>query len=470
METVKADDETANLTGEAAQLQRVRDGDREAFTQIVTAHWDEAARFARHLVGRPDAEDLTSDVFERLFAALVKGLGPREAVRPYLFRMIRNAAIDQYRHRREAIEGPGMIDEGSELDEHNRVLESRLVRNAFLALPTRWQQVLWLYYVEQHDRSEISAELGLRPGAVSQLALRAREAFRAAYLAEYARFVDDDGTEHPTELLASYVTGRACPGDVARVRDHLRTCQPCSDAVVEMRAMTKGLRATLLVVIGPILGSLGWRLALAGDQPGGTRLARWGRQVPALSTAAVTIVVGGLLGLDYARRTAESWAEPGTLRADATARARQRTPVALASTTPTAAPAGPTIMPPQTARPSSIAKAAPPRATPGPGHTPSPMPSPAATTAPTLTPTPTPMPTPPDRPTPTAPATTPSGGDPTTPPLDQPSWEQPAPSAPPAIPVPIGVDPKMPPEYVEPTMQPECTDPAMPPECAQPTP
>lgn len=420
---------------EAALLRRVRLGDRDAYAELVAAHWPEAVRFATHLVGWGDAEDLVVDVFERLRAALDKGLGPTAGVRPYLFRMLRNAAIDRHRRKHDLAVDPATIEEQAQVDDHTAILESGLVRAAFTSLPQRWQQVLWLSYVEQQDRTEVANELGVRPGAVSQLALRAREGFRVAYLTEYARFARDAQGEHPTDVLPDYVAGKAAQDQADLVEEHLHDCAPCSDAVIEMRAMTKGLRVALLLVIGPIMGGLGWTFATAGASVGGARSVRTGGRTIVLSVSAVAMVAGLAFGADYYRRETASDLAQASMVPGVTEVRRPTPPLSVrpagspgvgaaspqtdlvttapvVSTRPIVHPPRPRPAPPprETHRPTVTPRPPAPTwtqpVTPAPSPTATtPSPTPALTPSPTLSPTPGPTSTPTLSPIPTSPPT-----------------------------------------------------------------
>ena len=70
-------------------------GDEQASGELYQRHHAAVLGYARGLVrDQHMAEDLTSEAFVRTFAALRRGLGPRGACRPYLYTVVRNAAVD----------------------------------------------------------------------------------------------------------------------------------------------------------------------------------------------------------------------------------------------------------------------------------------------------------------------------------------------------------------------------------------
>ncbi|MBU3976649.1 sigma-70 family RNA polymerase sigma factor [Propionicimonas sp.] len=414
----------SDLKLEAECLAKVRGGDAGAFTEIVGAYRSVVFGFAAHLVGPADAEDLTSDVFERLLAGLLKGAGPTGPLRPYLLRMVRNAAVDVYRGRREIPQESVAADRSQSADLYEHTLEAPLVRGAFASIPQRWQQVLWLVYVEQHNRVEVAEELGMRPGAVSQLALRARDGFRAAYLAQY---VGAAGSEHPAHLLPAYSLRKASKADAITVEQHVLSCRECRDALLEVGSIARHLGSALLVAVGPWVLTLPWRAAasLSEDRrpPG---LATAASVIGGIATICATVILAfGAVQID----TVES-ALPGGLRGTESPLSNT---APHSSTSPTARPS--TEMPSGPAEPPSVgsqpaASARP--VEPVPTHQ---VPS----AAPTLSAPPSPISTAP------APSATSSGGGhptPTSTPADdpplppQPSWWEPPVVLPTLVPVP----------------------------------
>ena len=91
------DDETLNRLVEDAKR-----GDREAFGRIFDAYATPVYRFIASRVGRPsDAEDLTQLVFVKALEALPRYEARGIPFGGWLFRLARNAVIDQVRTRKE---------------------------------------------------------------------------------------------------------------------------------------------------------------------------------------------------------------------------------------------------------------------------------------------------------------------------------------------------------------------------------
>lgn len=206
---------------DCALLARVRSGDTEAYAALYDAHHHAALRVAIAVAGPCRAEDLVAEAFTRTLQLLLTGRGPDRRFRAYLFAAIRNTHVNGLRQGAR-LTHVGDITEVDRPDPGHAVLptslENDLVADAMQALPTRWQQVLWLTVVEERPLDEVSEILGCSPNAVAQLAFRAREALRLSYLVQHverpvgpscstvvpllARQARDGSTRHRTRLVA----------------------------------------------------------------------------------------------------------------------------------------------------------------------------------------------------------------------------------------------------------------------------
>src|SRR6218665_2238821 len=144
-----------------------RAGDPDAYGQLWKRHYCAAKHAAISATSTFDPDDLAQEAFAA-----------------YLLARVRNRACSWGRAKREHASGylieeladPMTLEYGSD-----RELERSLTRDAFRALPERWQQVLWYTEVEGLRLTTVAEKLGIRPGAASQLALRAREGLREAW-------------------------------------------------------------------------------------------------------------------------------------------------------------------------------------------------------------------------------------------------------------------------------------------------
>ncbi|WP_168221189.1 sigma-70 family RNA polymerase sigma factor [Actinomadura sp. WMMA1423] len=297
---------------DADLLAAAGEGDDEASDELFRRHHTAVLRYARGLVRDQHlAEDLTSEAFTRTFAAMREGGGPREACRPYLYTVVRNTATDWARGARRTVVTDEVAewasapeDEPPDLDELDA-----LVR-AFRSLPERWQTVLWYTVIEDEPVGQVADLLGMEKGAVSQLAFRAREGLRQAFLAASA-----GGRPGCAEFTAQLAASLRRPGRRRgrALRRHLESCEECRRASREMADLNGRLRRALpvgVVLLGAPsapLGPLG-ALAPAASLPGWTLPAAVAGGVATGSAIILFTTVGG--GPGEGPRTAPPPAAP----------------------------------------------------------------------------------------------------------------------------------------------------------------
>ncbi len=248
-------------------IARARDRDQSAFGMLYERHREAALRAARGFRGI-DSDDLVNEAFIRIYACLAKGRGPNGAFRPYLYRTIRNVALDWLRrpseiamdeeHLTECIDDGGASPDASHHVE--AALERSLTVRAFRSLPERWQTVLWYTEVEGLDPHEVAPLLGLKPNAVAALAYRARDGLRSAWLTAH---VESAGLDGECRWVAAHVAQSArhtlAPADRARRDHHLAQCARCAVIVEEV----DDVGARLALVLLPLFLGAGAATAFA---------------------------------------------------------------------------------------------------------------------------------------------------------------------------------------------------------------
>jgi RNA polymerase sigma factor (sigma-70 family) len=157
-----------------------RAGSERAFAEIMRRYQRPLQFYCLHLVGAPRAEDAVQQAFMQAFISLRDGARREIALRPWLYRIARNCAIDLLRKQPfdhdeldPEFDGmpqtPGVFEQKEEL--------ARIVA-AIQALPEGQRRALTLRELEGRSYGEISAALGHTDSGVRQLIFRARTALR----------------------------------------------------------------------------------------------------------------------------------------------------------------------------------------------------------------------------------------------------------------------------------------------------
>jgi RNA polymerase sigma-70 factor (ECF subfamily) len=182
------------LPEEQALLERLRTGDEAAFTSLFERHWDAVCRLLVRLTGDADAAgDLAQEVFVQLYRK--PPLNEDVPLRAWLFRVALNRGYNalradrRRRSREETVAGDptaGGADGaavGESLEEiANRVEERDSVRHVLMRLSERQRDCLVLR-ANGLSYAEIAVAIGVAPGSVGTLLVRAERAFKAEYLA-----------------------------------------------------------------------------------------------------------------------------------------------------------------------------------------------------------------------------------------------------------------------------------------------
>lgn len=156
----------------------VRDGYEVAFEEIVRRYRKPLDRFAAGIVGGR-SEDVTQDAFSKALLAL-RGSEAEIELRPWLYRIVRNTALNDLRDRAPAAEElserlPGARSAAAEVESRE---ELRDLMGRLQALPEPQRAALVMRELEGLSHEEIAAALGVSGGAARQAIYRARAAVR----------------------------------------------------------------------------------------------------------------------------------------------------------------------------------------------------------------------------------------------------------------------------------------------------
>jgi RNA polymerase sigma factor (sigma-70 family) len=159
----------------------VRDGYDAAFEEIVRRYRKQLDRFATGIVGGR-AEDVTQDAFSKALLAL-RGSEAEIELRPWLYRIVRNTALNDLRDRAPLAEElseqlPGGRSAAAEAEARE---ELRNLMEQLGALPEPQRAALVMRELEGLSHEEIAAALGVSGGAARQAIYRARAALRDGF-------------------------------------------------------------------------------------------------------------------------------------------------------------------------------------------------------------------------------------------------------------------------------------------------
>ena len=116
---------------------------------------------------RADAEDLCSDVFEKIQRKLADFDPSKASVSTWVFTITRNTVIDHYRRSKPAEELDETLSDDTEIDEGLLNSESLSeLAGALRALPEELRDLIVLRYYDGKPLIEVAEIMGLSYGAV----------------------------------------------------------------------------------------------------------------------------------------------------------------------------------------------------------------------------------------------------------------------------------------------------------------
>jgi RNA polymerase sigma factor (sigma-70 family) len=159
----------------------VRDGYDAAFEEIVRRYRRPLDRFAAAFVGGR-SEDVTQDAFSKALLAL-RGSEAEIELRPWLYRIVRNTALNELRDRAPATAElsealPGGRSAAAEVESRE---ELRDLMERLQALPEPQRAALVMRELEGLSHEEIATALGVSGGAARQAIFRARATLREGF-------------------------------------------------------------------------------------------------------------------------------------------------------------------------------------------------------------------------------------------------------------------------------------------------
>lgn len=292
----------SRLLSDERLTRRAVGGDEHAFAAIFRRYHQPLYRFCLAIVGNPeDAQDALQNTMIKVMRAL-PGEERKIDLKPWLYRIAHNEAIDLLRRRREtrpldfeqAAPGYGLA-ENVETRERLRGLLTDLRE-----LPERQREVLVMRELAGLDFEEVGSALGTSSAVARQTLYEARLSLRQM---EEGREMGCDGVTKALSDGDGRVTRRR------DVRAHLRSCASCRRFGEEIKGRRQDLAALsplpAAAAAGMLQGLIGGSGAASG---GGLAAALGGGAAKTIATSAAvkgvaTVAVVAAVGVTAADRT-----------------------------------------------------------------------------------------------------------------------------------------------------------------------
>lgn len=260
-------------------------GDERAFAAIFERYHQELYRYCRAILRNADD---AQDALQSTMASALRSL-PGEsrdvALRPWLYRVAHNEALDLIRRRRDTSldEDAGPMSPPAHVEVETRERLRELIADLD-ALPDRLRSALVMRELSGLAHKEIGAALEMSPGAARQAVYEARAALLELAAGREMSCPD-------VRKLVSDRDGRVLRG--RRVRAHLRACASCRD----FRTAISTRRSDLALITPPLpVAASGALAGLLGGAGGAGGLFGAKAAGIVVATAAIGVGAMGLTG------------------------------------------------------------------------------------------------------------------------------------------------------------------------------
>ncbi len=177
--------EYMNIETLRALVERAKSGDQGAFGTIYSTYYTPLYRYIYFRVkSREEAEDLTQNVFMKIFATLPNFKTEDSSPASYFFTSARNAVIDHYRKRDHtpiASDEMVMIKADETLDESQsfeRDEMSTIIRESLTTLSADQYEIMTLKFINELSNKEIADITGKSEVAIRQIQSRSLKILR----------------------------------------------------------------------------------------------------------------------------------------------------------------------------------------------------------------------------------------------------------------------------------------------------
>lgn len=186
-------------------VRRCMDGDSGAWAELVRTHHRRVYALCYRFTGNPaDAEDLTQDVFLKIYSNLASFDGSRGSLQVWITTMTRNLLVDNFRRTRNQRSTDSLDAGWDESDElrpvdrlqavgpspHERAAQkelAKMVQGALAKVSVELREAVILRDLQDMDYKEIAQVLGIPEGTVKSRISRGR--------AELARLLERNKRE-----------------------------------------------------------------------------------------------------------------------------------------------------------------------------------------------------------------------------------------------------------------------------------
>lgn len=146
------------------------------FQETYESLWPQVYQYAYYrLQNKEEAEELTQEVFQKVFLQVKKGNVEEDKIRAYIFTATRNTIYDTWRQRGrnpKVVEINQVSEKNLAVPESHMIEENIVLREALAKLPELYRKIIIWRIVEGRPLKDVADELAKPVGTIKSLQFR----------------------------------------------------------------------------------------------------------------------------------------------------------------------------------------------------------------------------------------------------------------------------------------------------------
>lgn len=176
-------------------------GDQSAYQTIVKQHLNQISHYAFRILGnQKDTEDITQEVFLKLWTNAPKWDGEKAKLTTWLHRIAHNLCIDYLRKHGRIQTQESFDEEAAELELNNETPDKdklKLLNQAIGQLPEKQRSALTLCHYQGFSNKEAAAIMNISVKALESAIARAKRSLRNQLIEEKVKTDNTVWNEKP---------------------------------------------------------------------------------------------------------------------------------------------------------------------------------------------------------------------------------------------------------------------------------
>jgi RNA polymerase sigma factor (sigma-70 family) len=232
-----------------------------AAAQLLFARYDERLRreAIRVTASMSDATEVAAAARALAWEKLGTLRNP-DRFGPWLFRIVRNCAVNEHRIRARATpvaEIPEQVHEDDDVAETLERLErGEHLQRAVSSLSQRDREALKMAVVDDLPVATVASRFGITANATYQLLHRARRRLHHAYLTPVVPTGAPRICRDCADRTAAYVDGSASASVRAFVDEHVSDCEPCNERLAAMSSESERCAGVFVFALPAVIALL----------------------------------------------------------------------------------------------------------------------------------------------------------------------------------------------------------------------